>query len=142
MPCTNWKCCQITSNKIKTFKQKKKIFKLINKNRERYGFIKFDVCDEYKKIGQRCDYIIVHNFFTIFLELKGGHFEEAIEQIENSVKNTKKSHRGKLFAVIVAKKVTKVSASSQAASKVFRDNGIKLFSGSNKLSKNIEDFLK
>ena len=140
MPCTNWKCCQITSNKIKTFKQKKKIFKLINKNRERYGFIKFDECDEYKKIGKRCDFIIVHNLFILFLELKGRHFEDAIKQIKNSIKNTEKNHRGKLFAIIVSNNSPSISTKIQKIQKEFKRKGVEILYRTNKLSKKIENF--
>ena len=104
------------------------------------------VCNE--ENCKKCDYI--YDIVTpdasiaIFIELKGRHYDDALEQIENSIKLFKVSFSGsRLHARIVYTKVPNINNNPQSTKimKFLKEQNVILSKGKSAMEESLEDFV-
>jgi len=142
MPCDKWKCCKIISYKNISLKDKKSpnVFILINQLKRNIGKIKLDECDDYKNIGQRCDFVIncPDKNITIFIELKGKNLKKALSQLKNSIYKLKKYSCNTIYAFCILTRTPRTTAEIQNIKKDFRKDNIFFDSKNREMKKDLE----
>jgi len=124
-------CNKFTKNKIVSVSENKRVFRINNSSLFSINLVKVDGC--YIKKGRRCDYlfeILDSDIIKVFyIELKGKHLEDAIEQLGETLKYCLGIHKGiDRSCYIVASRVPKASTSTQKIKKEFkRKYGVMLY---------------
>ena len=124
-------CNSTNKNKIISVSENRRVFKIYNKSLFTINKVRVDGC--YLTNGRKCDYlfeIVDENVKEVFyVELKGKHIEDAIEQLEATLKHCFKIHKNiPKSCYIVASRVPKASTSTQKLKKEFkRKNSVMLY---------------
>ena len=117
-------CSELSSNKIISVSENKRKFTI--QNHSNYKINKVIVDDCLIKNGKKCDYLFeilpkedVEKVF--YVELKGSHIKEAIEQLETTIKFCQKIHKNlDKNSFIVASKVPKSRTDTQNIKREFK----------------------
>ncbi|NOZ91351.1 MAG: hypothetical protein GXO60_08725 [Epsilonproteobacteria bacterium] len=124
-------CNELTTNKIISISENKRIFRINNSSLFSINRVEVDGC--YITSGRKCDYlfeILDSDILEVFyVELKGKHLEDAIEQLEETLKYCLGIHKSiNRSCFIVASRVPKASTSTQKMKKEFkRKHGVMLY---------------
>ncbi len=123
-------CAISTNDKKIVFKEKQSKFTGINDSQKEFLKINIDGCLEFD--GKKCDYMLIktENNEAFFVELKGNHLHQAIEQLKNSIEKIEKNYVEKLTnkkAFIVLTRYPKASSKTQNFQKNFQKLKTKLF---------------
>ena len=110
-------CSELSSNKIISVSENKRKFIIQNHSNYKINKVTVDGC--LIKDSKKCDYLFeilpkedVKKVF--YVELKGSHIKEAIEQLETTVKFCQKIHNNlDKYSFIVASKVPKSRTDTQ-----------------------------
>ena len=116
-------CNSVNKNKIVSVSENKRTFRINNKSLFTINKVEVDGC--YILEGRKCDFlfeIIEDDVKEVFyIELKGKHIEDAIEQLEATLKVCLKLHKTiPRSCYIVASRVPKASTSTQKYKKEFK----------------------
>ena len=124
-------CNSANKNKIVSVSENKRTFRINNKSLFTINKVEVDGC--YISEGRKCDFlfeIIEDEVKEVFyVELKGKHIEDAIEQLEATLKACLELHKSvPRSCYIVASRVPKASTSTQKHKKEFkRKNAVLLY---------------
>ena len=124
-------CNSSNKNKIVSVSENKRTFRINNKSLFTINKVEVDGC--YISEGRKCDFlfeIIEDEVKEVFyVELKGKHIEDAVEQLESTLKICLELHKTiPRSCYIVASRVPKASTSTQKYKKEFkRKNGVLLY---------------
>jgi transposase-like protein len=125
-------CNKIKNSKIIKVSENKMEFRIKNNSSFMINLVRVDGC--YIKSGKKCDYLFEildnNNLLKVFyIELKGQHIKEAIEQLEETLKYCLSFHKNiDRSCYIIASKVPKATTSTQKLKKEFRrKNGVMLY---------------
>ena len=124
-------CNSSNKNKIVFVSENKRTFRINNKSLFTINKVEVDGC--YISEGRKCDFlfeIIEDDVKEVFyVELKGKHIEDAVEQLESTLKVCLELHKTiPRSCYIVASRVPKASTSTQKYKKEFkRKNGVLLY---------------
>ena len=124
-------CNSSNKNKIVSVSENKRTFRINNKSLFTINKVEVDGC--YISEGRKCDFlfeIIEDEVKEVFyVELKGKHIEDAVEQLEATLKACLELHKTiPRSCYIVASRVPKASTSTQKYKKEFkRKNGVLLY---------------
>jgi len=124
-------CNELTTNKIVSISENKRVFRINNSSLFSINRVEVDGC--YITSGRKCDYlfeILDSDIVEVFyVELKGKHLEDAIEQLEETLKYCLGIHKNiNRSCFIVASRVPKASTSTQKMKKEFkRKHGVMLY---------------
>jgi hypothetical protein len=77
-------CEKVNSNKILKFKENRSVMIFKNNNHKNVRQVKVDKC--LNITGKRCDYLLICENIEHYVELKGCDVENAVIQIENTIK--------------------------------------------------------
>jgi len=124
-------CNSANKNKIVSISENRRTFRINNKSLFTINKVEVDGC--YISEGRKCDFlfeIIEDELKEVFyVELKGKHIEDAIEQLEATLKVCLELHKSvPRSCYIVASRVPKTSTSTQKYKKEFkRKNAVLLY---------------
>ncbi len=124
-------CNSFNKNKIVSVSENKRTFRINNTSLFTINKVEVDGC--YISEGRKCDFlfeIIEDEIKEVFyVELKGKHIEDAVEQLEATLKACLELHKTiPRSCYIVASRVPKLSTSIQKYKKEFkRKNGVLLY---------------
>ncbi len=125
-------CNSVNKNKIVSVSENRKVFRVNNESSFVINKVEVDGC--YISEGRKCDFlfeIIEDEVKEVFyVELKGKHIEDAIKQLESTLKFCLKHHVNiKRSCYIIASRVPKASTSTQKYKKEFKrkNKGVLLY---------------
>ena len=116
-------CNNPSQHKIVSVSENRRVFRINNPSRLGINTVKVDGC--YISEGKRCDYLfeIIDDALrnVLYVELKGKHIEEAIEQLSATLHVCLSIHEHlPRHCYIVASRVPKASTSTQKYKKEFK----------------------
>jgi hypothetical protein len=117
--CTDWHCCEETTDRKIVLSEKKSKFVLENMHQKCVAKIAIDDCSEYDIEGPRCDYALQTSTFTVLIELKGNDLHKAEKQLKNSLKFFNEQLRPKRYAFAVTSRTPADSTEVQKMKKNF-----------------------
>lgn len=119
-------CITINENSKLVFAEEKSRFEVSNKNKRKVELHKVDDCLITK--GIRCDWLLIDAMTKaeVFIELKGGDVEHAVNQIIESVRQLSKSAGKKNGYVICTRNPLSATQVQLLVKKVFKDHKLAL----------------